>query len=342
MRVLVTGGAGYIGSHTCVQLLEAGHEVAVIDNFQNSQPESLTRVQELTGTSLEVHEGDVREPSSFKPFMQQWRPEAVIHFAGLKSVGESVEKPGEYYTTNVQGTVNVAQASVEAGVKSLVFSSSATVYSPEAPMPVSEDAILQPVNPYGWSKRMAEQVLLDINAARPELSVALLRYFNPVGAHLSGHLGEDPRGIPANLMPFMARVADGTYQQLKVFGGDYPTVDGTGVRDYVHVVDLADAHLASLDALVRQPGHLVWNVGRGEGVSVLQMVAAFERVTGADVPCEVAARRPGDAATSYADVGRITAESTWRAQRGLDEMVADLWRWQQKNPHGYSVSRETV
>lgn len=342
MRVLVTGGAGYIGSHTCVQLLKAGHEVAVIDNFQNSQAESLTRVLELTGASLEVHEGDVREPSSFKPFMHAWRPEAVIHFAGLKSVGESVEKPGEYYTTNVQGTVNVAQASVEVGVESLVFSSSATVYSPEAPMPVSEDAVLQPVNPYGWSKRMAEQVLLDINAARPELSVALLRYFNPVGAHPSGRLGEDPRGIPANLMPFMARVADGTYQQLKVLGDDYPTVDGTGIRDYVHVMDLADAHLASLDALVHQPGQLVWNVGRGEGVSVLQMVAAFERVTGADVPCEVTARRPGDAATSYADVQRITTESTWRAQRGLDEMVADLWRWQQKNPHGYSVSRESA
>ena len=336
MRVIVTGGAGYIGSHTCVRLLEEGHDVAVLDNFENSQPESLQRVQDIAGRDLSIHRGDVRDTGSFADFFDVWRPEAVIHFAGLKSVGESVAEPERYYTTNVQGTVNVAQAAVKAGASSLVFSSSATVYSPEAQMPVDETAELRPGNPYGWSKRMAEQVLTDMQAAHPRLSVALLRYFNPVGAHPTGRLGEDPRGVPANLMPYMARVADGTYPALKVFGDDYPTPDGTGVRDYVHVVDLAEAHLAALETVGATSGVLTWNVGRGSGISVLEMVEAFERVTGREIPIERVGRRPGDSATSFAEVSEISRRSSWRALRGVDEMVRDLWQWQSMNPQGYA------
>lgn len=328
MRVLVTGGAGYIGSHTCVQLLEAGHEVAVLDNFQNSQPEALERVQQVSGRGVELHEGDVREPASFESFITGWHPEAVIHFAGLKSVAESVEYPARYYTTNVQGTVNVAQAALAAGASKFVFSSSATVYSPENQMPVSEDAELRPTNPYGWSKLMAEQVLRDLATANPSLSVALLRYFNPVGAHPSGLIGEDPRGVPANLMPYLARVADGTYPTLKVYGDDYPTPDGTGVRDYLHVVDLAEAHLEALPALDRAGTLLTWNVGRGSGVSVLEMISAFERITGETVDYELVDRRAGDVAVSYADVSRILKDSGWSASRGLEQMTADVWSWQ--------------
>lgn len=337
MRVIVTGGAGYIGSHTCVRLLEEGHDVAVLDNFENSQPESLQRVQDIAGRDLSIHRGDVRDTGSFADFFDVWRPEAVIHFAGLKSVGESVAEPERYYTTNVQGTVNVAQAAVKAGASSFVFSSSATVYSPEAQMPVDEAAELRPGNPYGWSKWMAEQVLTDVQAAQPQLSMALLRYFNPVGAHPSGRLGEDPRGVPANLMPYMARVADGTYPALKVFGDDYPTPDGTGVRDYVHVVDLADAHLAALEAVGASSGVLTWNVGRGTGISVLEMVEAFERVTGREIPIERVDRRAGDSATSFAEVSEISRRSPWRAIRGVDEMVRDLWQWQSMNPEGYAT-----
>lgn len=337
MRVLVTGGAGYIGSHTSLRLLEEGHQVAVLDNFINSGRESLERVESLAGGDIEVHEGDVRDPSTFKSFFKNWRPESVIHFAGLKSVSESVENPGSYYTTNVQGTVNVAESSVANDVRSLIFSSSATVYSSNAVMPVHEESELGPSNPYGWSKLMAEQVLRDIHAAHPQLSIAILRYFNPVGAHASGMIGEDPAGVPANLMPYMARVADGTYPALNVFGTDYPTDDGTGVRDYIHVVDLAEAHLAAISHMSNSPGRVTWNIGRGQGISVLEMVDAFQRVTKAPVPVALSPRRPGDVAVSFADPTRITSESAWRATRDVDTMVEDLWRWQLQNPQGYST-----
>ena len=328
MRVLVTGGAGYIGSHTCVRLQESGHEVAVLDNFQNTRRDILDRVQRITGRPLEVVEADVRELGAVTGFMRDWQPRAVVHFAGLKSVNESVKKPADYYTTNVQGTVNVARAFAESGGGAFVFSSTAAVYGADAPMPVTEDAETLPVNPYGWSKLMAERVLKDLQVAEPQLSVALLRYFNPVGAHPSGLIGEDPDGVPANLMPFMARVADGTYPVLKVFGDDYPTADGTGVRDFLHVVDLAEAHLVALDTAAAGSGTLTWNVGRGTGISVLEMVAAFEHVTGARVPVQVEPRRPGDVAASFADVSRISAQTPWRATRDVDLMVADLWRAQ--------------
>lgn len=331
MRVLVTGGAGYIGSHTCVQLQEAGHEVAVIDNFQNSRPDVLDRVQSITGAALTVHEGDVRDRASIDGFMGEWSPEAVIHFAGLKSVNESVHQPAAYYSTNVQGTVNVAQSAVDSGASCLVFSSTAGVYGADAQMPVSEDAETRPVHPYGRSKLMAEQVLEDIHHAHPRFSVAALRYFNPVGAHPSGLIGEDPRGVPANLLPYMARVADGTYPELKVYGDDYPTVDGSGVRDYLHVDDLAAAHLAALDALAKGAEYVTWNVGRGHGISVLEMVAAFERVTGTRVPYTVEARRAGDVAESYADPSLIHSQTSWRAGRDVDAMVRDLWRWQRRS-----------
>ena len=331
MRVLVTGGAGYIGSHTCIRLLEAGHAVTVLDNFQNSRPEVLDRVQTITDATLEVLHADVRAPESFTEFMGEWKPEAVVHFAGLKSVNESVEKPADYYSTNVQGTVNVARAFVEVGGGAFVFSSTAAVYGAEATMPVTEDSPTRPVNPYGWSKLMAEQVLKDVHTAHPQLSVALLRYFNPVGAHPSGLIGEDPAGVPANLMPYMARVADGTYPSLKVFGSDYPTADGSGVRDFLHVDDLAESHLVALKSLVGDPGLVTWNVGRGEGVSVFEMVAAFQRVTGRRIPYSVEPRRPGDVAESYADPTEIERATSWRAGRSVDDMVADLWRWQKRS-----------
>lgn len=337
MRVLVTGGAGYIGSHACLRLLEAGHEVAVLDNFRNSQKEPLHRVQLLAGKSLELCEADVRQPESFEPFLDAWHPESIIHFAGLKSVSESVAHPEDYYATNVQGTLNVAEAARAVGVRSFIFSSSATVYGAQQEMPVDESAETSPVNPYGRSKLFAEQVLRDIHAVHPEMSVGVLRYFNPVGAHTSGRLGEDPTGTPANLMPYMARVASGVYPHLNIYGDDYATPDGTGIRDYIHVVDLADAHLATLEALEVEPGVVTWNVGRGEGVSVAEMVSDFERVTGRSIPVRVTNRRGGDVSTSFANVGRITSSTRWAAQRDTEEMIRDLWKWQLANPRGYTV-----
>ncbi|MEO9247696.1 UDP-glucose 4-epimerase GalE [Citricoccus nitrophenolicus] len=337
MRVLVTGGAGYIGSHACLRLLETGHEVAVLDNFRNSQMEPLRRVQQLTGKSLALCEGDVRQPESFEAFLEAWHPESIIHFAGLKSVSESVARPEDYYATNVQGTLNVAEVARTVGVRSFIFSSSATVYGAQQEVPVDEAAETSPVNPYGRSKLFAEQVLRDIHAVHPEMSVGVLRYFNPVGAHVSGKLGEDPTGTPANLMPYMARVASGVYPHLNIYGDDYATSDGTGIRDYIHVVDLVDAHLATLEALDVEPGVVTWNVGRGEGVSVAEMVSVFERVTRLSIPVQVTDRRDGDVATSFANVGKITAATKWTAQRGVEEMVRDLWKWQSANPTGYTL-----
>lgn len=304
--------------------------------------EPLKRVQDIATASIDICEGDVRAPETFEKFFWEWRPEAIVHFAGLKSVAESVSNPGDYYSTNVQGTLNVAQMALAVGARSFVFSSSATVYGVQQEMPVDELAVTAPVNPYGHSKLFAEQVLRDIHAVERQMSVGVLRYFNPVGAHPSGRLGEDPAGTPANLMPYMARVASGIYPYLKIFGDDYPTADGTGVRDYIHVVDLADAHLATLESLERTPGMVTWNVGRGKGISVAEMVRTFENVTGRRVATQGTNRREGDVATCFADVGRISRATGWTAERGVDEMVSDLWRWQSKNPAGYCSKERDI
>ncbi|MEN3112784.1 UDP-glucose 4-epimerase GalE [Uliginosibacterium paludis] len=334
--VLVTGGAGYIGSHTCVELLQAGHDVVVVDNYCNSKPESLRRVEALAGRKLvAVHEVDVCDRDGLRRVFAQHRIEAVIHFAALKAVGESVAKPLMYYDNNIAGTVALAEVMGEAGVKTLVFSSSATVYGDPASVPIREDFPTGPTNPYGRTKWMMEFVLSDLAAADPEWRVALLRYFNPVGAHPSGRIGEDPNGIPNNLMPFVSQVAVGKRAKLSVFGGDYPTTDGTGVRDYIHVVDLAIGHVRALDYLAANKGVLKLNLGTGQGYSVLDVVRAFEAASGKPVPYEIVARRAGDVAQCYADPALAAELLGWRAERGLAEMCADSWRWQSANPDGY-------
>lgn len=337
MHVLVTGGAGYIGSHTVLTLIEAGHHVTVLDNLANSSAESIRRVGMMTNTHIPLILGDVRDAPSMAGCMNDLRPDAVIHFAGLKSVSESVREPGAYYATNVQGAVNVAEAAGSAGVRALIFSSSATVYGQDSQMPVSEDSSTGPVNPYGRSKLFAEAALKDVHVVFPELSLGVLRYFNPVGAHDSGLIGEDPTGTPANLMPYLARVAAGMYPYLQIFGDDYKTRDGTGIRDYIHVVDLAEAHLATVEWLLRNPGIECWNVGRGIGISVAEMVRAFEDVTGAKVPTKIMARRPGDVAESYANAALIENQVGWIAHRRVEDMVRDLWRWQEQNPKGFAA-----
>jgi UDP-glucose 4-epimerase len=333
---LVTGGAGYIGSHTVVELLTAGHEVVVLDNLCNSSQESLRRVEAITGRSAEFVEGDVRDAALLEQLFSANAIEAVIHFAGLKAVGESVSLPLEYYDNNVDGTITLCQAMAKAGVFRIVFSSSATVYGEPERMPISEDCPLgTPTNPYGRSKLMVEEVLNDLSRSDERWSVALLRYFNPVGAHESGLIGEDPQDIPNNLLPYIAQVAVGRLAQLSVFGGDYPTRDGTGVRDYIHVVDLARGHLAALDYISGQSGVFIWNLGTGRGYSVLEMIRAFEAASGRPVPFEIVARRPGDIAKCWSDPEKAARELKWRAERGLDEMMADTWRWQSGNPEGY-------
>jgi UDP-glucose 4-epimerase len=341
MHVIVTGGAGYIGSHTLLTLIEAGHQVTVIDNLVNSSAESLRRVEMMTGARVPLMVEDVRDGGRMMECLGNLHPDAVIHFAGLKSVAESVSDPAAYYATNVQGAVNVAEAAGAAGARALIFSSSATVYGQESRMPVSEDSETGPINPYGRSKLFAEAALKDVQLTHPELSLGILRYFNPVGAHESGMIGEDPTGKPANLMPYLARVAAGMYPFLQIFGDDYETRDGTGIRDYIHVVDLAEAHLATVEWLLQNPGVGCWNVGRGIGISVAEMVKAFEDVTGAAVPTKVVGRRPGDVAESYADVTAITQQVGWEARRGLEDMVRDLWRWQELNPRGFSAPLES-
>ena len=345
MRVLVTGGAGFLGSHTVSVLLDAGHDVLVLDSLVSSTTVPLERVAELAevtfgGPRLRFHRADVREPTSYRGAVVAFGPDAVVHFAGLKSPTESLADPASYYTVNVAGTAAVAEVAGAAGARAFVFSSSATVYGDEAPVPVGEDAAVAPVTPYGHSKLMAEQVLQHMHEAGPHMGVAVLRYFNPVGAHPSGRLGEDPQGVPANLMPFVARVAGGWYEQLNVFGADFATRDGSAVRDFIHVMDLAEAHVATLEWMVAQPadevGVRVWNIGRGEGVTVFEMIQAFERVTGRPVPFKVVGRRPGDIAASCASVDAIAATVGWRASRDTDAMVRDLWAWQQANPSGYA------
>jgi UDP-glucose 4-epimerase len=335
MRVLVTGGAGYIGSHTCVEMLDAGMDVVVVDNLGNSKEESLRRVRAITGKKLRFVEADLRDRAALDQLFRESTFDAVIHFAGLKAVGESVAMPLAYYDNNIGGTITLCQAMAAAGIRNIVFSSSATVYGDPASVPIREDFPLSATNPYGRSKLFIEEILRDQHVADIAWNVVLLRYFNPVGSHPSGRIGEDPNGIPNNLMPYVAQVAIGKLPRLRVFGNDYPTPDGTGVRDYIHVVDLARGHLAALRRLASEPGVLVCNLGTGRGYSVLEMVAAFERASGRQVPYEIVARRPGDIATCYADPALAEAELGWRAEYGIDAMVSDAWRWQLQNPNGY-------
>lgn len=337
MQILVTGGAGYIGSHTAVKLLEAGHEVVVIDNLCNGSQESIRRVERITGKPVHFVECDIRDREGLDAVFSQHAIDAVIHFAGLKAVGESVGKPLEYYENNVHGTLVLCQAMEEAGVRRMVFSSSATVYGSEAPVPYVETTPRGTTsNPYGTSKAMVEKVLEDLVVADERWSVALLRYFNPIGAHPSGLIGEDPQGIPNNLMPFIAQVAVGRRDELTIFGSDYPTTDGTCERDYLHVVDLAVGHLKALKA-VEEPGVSIYNLGTGQGISVLEMVESFTRVTGVGVPYRFGDRRPGDLPAFWADASKAAQDLGWSAEKGLDEMMADTWRWQSANPQGYAV-----
>jgi len=337
VNVLLTGGAGYIGSHTAVECLAAGHEVVVFDNLSNSSVKSLDRVAQIAGRAVKFVEGDIRDRAALRALFAQYAIDAVVHFAGLKAVGESVEKPLLYYDNNIGGSVALFEVMAEAGVKSVVFSSSATVYGDPATVPITEDFPLSATNPYGRSKLVIEDILRDVARADAGWTIALLRYFNPVGAHESGLIGEDPRGIPNNLMPYVAQVAVGRRPHLNVFGGDYPTPDGTGVRDYIHVVDLARGHVAALNRLHRQAGGVhTWNLGTGRGVSVLDMVRAFEAASGERVPFEIVARRPGDVAQCWADPARAAQDLGWRAGYDLARMCADAWRWQSKNPDGYA------
>ncbi|UAW99440.1 UDP-glucose 4-epimerase GalE [Halopseudomonas nanhaiensis] len=334
--ILVTGGAGYIGTHTCIKLLEAGYQVVVIDNLSNSSPEALRRVERLTGKSVTFVKGDINDGPLLDRLFDQHAIEAVIHFAGLKAVGESVSQPMRYYHNNVSGTVVLCQAMHRAGVKNMVFSSSATVYGDPASVPIREDFPTSATNPYGRSKLMIEEMLGDLYVADGEWNIALLRYFNPVGAHESGLIGEDPSDIPNNLMPYVAQVAVGRREQLSVFGSDYPTHDGTGVRDYIHVVDLAAGHVKALEWLERKPGIRAFNLGTGVGYSVLDMVKAFEKASGKPVAYKLVDRRPGDVALCYADASLAEQELGWRAELGVEAMCADAWRWQSQNPKGYS------
>ena len=334
MNILVTGGAGYIGSHTCVVLLEAGHDVTVIDNLCNSSAIALQRVQELVGRSLRFVQGDIRSRDDLdRAFVGGI--DAVIHFAALKAVGESCEQPLAYFDNNIGGTIALMQAMEAHGVECLVFSSSATVYGEPDSVPVPEDAPLRVTNPYGRTKLAMEQLIGDWCAARPQASAVLLRYFNPVGAHPSGRIGEDPRGVPNNLMPYIAQVAVGRRERLQVFGNDYPTPDGTGVRDYIHVVDLAEAHARALECAATRRGTLALNVGTGNGYSVLELIAAFERASGKPVAFDIAPRRSGDVAALWADPARAMELLGWTANRGVTAMCEDTWRWQQQNPDGY-------
>lgn len=335
MAVLVTGGAGYIGSHTCVELLDAGYDIVVVDNLSNSKPEVIKRIRAITGKDFRFYPVDILDKPALSAVFMDNRIEAVIHFAGLKAVGESVEVPLRYYHNNVAGTLVLCQVMEEFGVKKIVFSSSATVYGTPEKVPIKEDAPLAPVNPYGRTKLMIEQILQDLHESDQHWSVALLRYFNPIGAHESGRIGEDPNGIPNNLMPYITQVAVGKLPVLRVFGSDYPTHDGTGVRDYIHVVDLAVGHLRALEKLQQDPGVHVYNLGTGRGYSVLDVIAAFEQASGIKIPYEIAPRRAGDVAACYADPTKAKRELGWEAKRDLLAMCIDSWRWQKNNPEGY-------
>jgi UDP-glucose 4-epimerase len=336
MRILVTGGAGYIGTHTCVELLSAGYEIVVVDNFSNSKPEALHRVREITVKDFLFYEADLLDKEALNTIFAENEIEAVIHFAGLKAVGESVNLPLWYYDNNITGTIRLCEVMKEHGVKKLVFSSSATVYGMPERVPIDEECSLGATNPYGRTKQMIEEILRDLHVSDHEWSVALLRYFNPIGAHKSGRIGEDPNGIPNNLLPYISQVAVGKLSELSVFGNDYPTPDGTGVRDYIHVVDLAAGHLRALEKILESTGTEAYNLGTGNGYSVLEVMAAFEKVSGKSIPYKMDARRPGDIGVCYADPTKAKLELGWSASRGIEEMCEDSWRWQLHNPNGYS------
>jgi UDP-glucose 4-epimerase len=335
MAILVTGGAGYIGTHTCVELLNSGYEIVVIDNLSNSKPEALNRVKELTGKDFKFYEVDLLDRVKLEEVFSDNQIDAVIHFAGLKAVGESVSIPLHYYHNNITGTLILCEVMNKFGVKNLVFSSSATVYGMPERMPISEQDPLSATNPYGSTKLMIEQILRDLLVSDSSWSIALLRYFNPIGAHESGRIGEDPNGIPNNLMPFITQVAVGKLEKLRVFGNKYPTVDGTGVRDYIHVVDLAKGHLKALEKIMDATGVEAYNLGTGIGFSVLEMVKAFEKASGINIPYEIVENRPGDVAVCYADSTKAKAELGWTAEKGIEEMCRDSWKWQSENPNGY-------
>lgn len=337
MSILVTGGAGFIGSHTCVELLNAGKEIVIVDNLSNSNPVALERIKEITGKDFTFYEVDFLQREDVEKVFTENDIEAVIHFAGLKAVGESVEQPLRYYHNNITGTLILCETMQKFGVKKMVFSSSATVYGMSEDVPFTEGLPLSATNPYGWTKLMIEQILRDVFVSDNEWSTALLRYFNPVGAHPSGKIGEDPNGIPNNLVPYITQVAVGKLQELRVFGNDYKTEDGTGVRDYIHVVDLAKGHLKALEKVMSSKGVEAYNLGTGVGYSVLDMVHAFEKATDRAIPYKIVERRPGDIATSYADPKKAETELGWKAEKTIDDMCADAWRWQSNNPNGYNA-----
>ena len=339
MKILVTGGAGYIGSNTAVELLNNGHEVVVADNLCNSSEQALNRVKEITGKDLTFYNVDMRDKDALQALFDREDIDAVIHFAGLKAVGESVSKPVEYYQNNIGGTLNLVEAMRDHGVKNIIFSSSATVYGDPAQIPIAENCPKGTcTNPYGWSKWMLEQVLSDLHTADPEWNVVLLRYFNPIGAHESGRIGEDPKGIPNNLLPYVAQVAVGRLKEVGVFGDDYPTPDGTGVRDYIHVVDLARGHVDALKKIRENAGVFISNLGTGKGSSVLDVIHAFEKACGKPIPYRIKPRRAGDIAECYADSSLAEKELGWKAQYDLDDMCASSWKWQSMNPEGYAAS----
>jgi UDP-glucose 4-epimerase len=335
MRILVTGGAGYIGSHTCLELLQAEYEIIVVDNLLNSKEESLKRVEKLTGKTIPFHKVDLLDKEGLSAVFEKSSIDAVIHFAGLKAVGESVTIPLHYYHNNVTGTLVLCEVMGRYNVRKLVFSSSATVYGNPEKVPITEDFPLSATNPYGRSKLMIEEILQDLYNADTSWDIALLRYFNPVGAHASGLIGEDPNGIPNNLLPYVSQVAVGNLPELSVYGNDYPTRDGTGIRDYIHVVDLAAGHIKALEKLTSNPGIVTYNLGTGQGYSVLEVVAAFEQASAKKVPYKIAGRRPGDIASCYADTSKAKKELNWESEKGLNEMCSDAWRWQSGNPNGY-------
>ena len=337
MKVLVTGGAGFIGSHACVELAAGGHQVVIVDNFDNSSPKVLPRLEELSGATMTLHRADIRDREAMRAVFEKERPDAVLHFAGFKAVAESVAKPFEYFDTNISGTVVLLGAMRAAGVRHLIFSSSCTVYGNPSSSPVAEDAPQAAITPYGLSKLTVERMLEEIARAEPGFRYASLRYFNPIGAHPSGRIGEDPRGVPNNLMPLIAQAAVGRRPGIQVYGGDWPTPDGSCVRDYIHVVDIAKAHVRALDYIVGKDRNLAVNLGVGKGTSVLELVQAFERVSGQRVPYEIVARRPGDIAAVWADPAYAASELAWTAQHDLDDMCRDAWRWQSANPQGYEA-----
>lgn len=336
MNILLTGGAGYIGSHTLIELDKAGHSVVVVDNFYNSQPEAIRRVEKIIGHEVTLIEADIRDREAMEKVFTEHKIDAVINFAGLKAVGESVAQPLTYYETNMNGVFVLVDVMQKHGCKNIIFSSSATVYGDPAIIPITEECPKgQCTNPYGWTKSMIEQVLMDIQKADPEWNVVILRYFNPIGAHESGLIGENPNGIPNNLMPYITQTAIGLRQELGVFGNDYDTHDGTGVRDYIHVVDLACGHVCSLKAIQENKGLAIYNLGTGHGYSVLDVVKAFEKANGLKVPYAIKPRRPGDIATCYCDPAKAKAELAWEAKYGIEEMCRDSWRFQKNNPNGY-------